>query len=1058
MNKKIYRQADSRWGSLPYPTKQYSFAGNGCGCCACLHVIIELDKYKSWTPKELRPYMVDQGFATKGHGTTWSGITKTLQHYGFKVINHGTMAGIFETLDARKKNGQMCIGVILFRSGTKGGITWTAGGHYVAFVDYKTVNGRHYFYTKDSGGRHHDGWYCYETQMKGLIPQIWSAISADKAASDTPAKMGGTPKKLTVDGIGGEQTVIAMQHFLKTFEDGVISGQNKSLNKFYTGLTSVAYGKGGSTCIKALQKWLDLSDPDGIIGSNTTKAWQKRLRDLGYLSKDEKIDGYFGPKSMKAWQKFLNDQLFKDGKEESPKQETKQEPKKDESATAKTDDLVIDVSYVQTTIDWAKVKAAGVKGAIIRCGYRGYGSGKLCQDDMFMSHIKGAHKAGLQIGAYFFTEGINAAEGKEEAAYTLNLVKKAGIPLSYPIAIDTEHINASGVRANSLSKSKRTEVIKAFCAEIKRQGYEPMIYASLNWFENNLDMSKLPYKVWCAQYYKKCQYKGAYVMWQYTSEGKINGIKGVVDLNHCYIKGNTATPSSTNNGAASVTVAAAISNAASLSVDELAKQVIDGKWGSGEERKKKLEKAGCNYEAVQKRVNEMLADKVLTREEVIANMKAWAKKIAGEKYHYVTWKGGDPKTKTCPVCNGRKFDDHFGWNCIGFAFAVWHHGGGLKSKCNCGVVDNGTGEKIAKAKTDEEALKIAQSHIGIKDIKVIRNNGKNVPKSKWKAGDIGLMFNGDTYKHTFFIMGDGKVADSSGRSGDGSNDIAVRKDTNYTARVIIRWTGGGESAQAPKKGYTGELPSTTLIKTNAEVKADTIKFLKWIAGDNDFHYGHGDAAHHNGCYFCKTQPKVKKNAGIVDYEHTYCCNPLIGAGWAHGGCVPKAMELCKRGSSWDFGKGKGYDKSVLFANLGHPDKTKLEAGDVLCKDTHVALYIGGGKIVEASGGDDNVKGSKKWNNSIHITTLTDKRYAGFKRVHRFKGSVNTVCCMYHGEVSKRVELLQAALKYLGYGISADGYFGDATLKAVEKFQKKAGVTVDGIVGPNTITALRKAVK
>ena len=105
-----------------------------------------------------------------------------------------------------------------------------------------------------------------------------------------------------------------------------------------------------------------------------------------------------------------------------------------------------------------------------------------------------------------------------------------------------------------------------------------------------------------------------------------------------------------------------------------------------------------------------------------------------------------------------------------------------------------------------------------------------------------------------------------------------------------------------------------------------------------------------------------------------------------------------------------------------------------------------------------MKGSKKWNNSIHITTLTDKRYADFKRVHRFKGSVNTVCCMYHGEVSKRVELLQAALKYLGYGISADGYFGDATLKAVEKFQKKAGVTVDGIVGPNTITALRKAVK
>lgn len=1072
MNKKIYRQADSRWGSLPYPTKQYSFAGNGCGCCACLHVIIELEKYKNWTPKELRPYMVDQGFATKGHGTTWSGITKTLQHYGFKVINHGTMAGIFATLDARKKNGQMCIGVILFRSGTKGGITWTAGGHYVAFVDYKTVNGRHYFYTKDSGGRHHDGWYCYETQMKGLIPQIWSAISADKAASDTPGKREETLKKLTADGIGGEQTVIAMQRFLKTFEDGIISGQNKSLNKFYTGLTSVAYGRGGSTCIKALQKWLNLSDPDGIIGSNTTKAWQKRLRDLGYLAKEEKIDGYFGPKSMKAWQKFLNDQLFKDGKEESPKQETKQEPKKEEPTTAKTDDLVIDVSYIQNSIDWAKAKAAGVKGAIIRCGYRGYESGKLCQDDMFMSHIKGAHKAGLKVGVYFFTEGINAAEGKEEAAYTLNLVKKAGIPLSYPIAIDTEHINASGVRANNLSKAKRTEVIKAFCTEIKRQGYEPMIYASLNWFENNLDMSKLPYKVWCAQYYKKCQYKGDYVMWQYTSEGKINGIKGVVDLNHCYIAGDTSTPSGEAGSTASKSTTAAVSNVAALSIEELAKQVISGKWGSGQERKEKLTKAGYDYDMVQEKVNQLLADTVATREEVIAKGNAWARKIcADNRYHYNMWEQNDPQSHKCPICSKLKYEDNpddFGWNCIGLTAAIWRHGFGLPCRCSCGWITGpgGTGDKLLAVKTDAEALKLAKKYTGLDDIKIIRSKN-GIPKKQWQPGDICLEFNGEVFKHAFYYPGGTTVIDSTRIYNDKkkwtdavkAKQIAERSYKNYSAKVIIRWTGGEKTEKkSEKKAYTGTLPSTKLVKTNAEVKADTIKFLKWIAGDNDFHYGHGDAAHHNGCYFCKTQPKVKKKAGIVDYEHTYCCNPLIGAGWAHGGCVPKAMELCKKGSSWDFGKGKGYDKSSLFANLGHPDKSKLEPGDVLCKDTHVALYVGGGKIVEASSGDDNVKGSKKWNNSIHITALTDKRYAGFKRVHRFKGSVNTVCCMYHGEVSKRVELLQAALKYLGYGISADGYFGDVTLKAVEKFQKKAGVTVDGIVGPNTITALRKAVK
>ena len=52
MNKAIYKQADSRWGSKPYPTKGSSFAGNGCGCCACTHLVIEQDKYKNYITQE----------------------------------------------------------------------------------------------------------------------------------------------------------------------------------------------------------------------------------------------------------------------------------------------------------------------------------------------------------------------------------------------------------------------------------------------------------------------------------------------------------------------------------------------------------------------------------------------------------------------------------------------------------------------------------------------------------------------------------------------------------------------------------------------------------------------------------------------------------------------------------------------------------------------------------------------------------------------------------------------------------------------------------------------
>lgn len=202
--------------------------------------------------------------------------------------------------------------------------------------------------------------------------------------------------------------------------------------------------------------------------------------------------------------------------------------------------MVIDVSEFQSAINCKKVKAAGIEGVIIRCGYRGAEKGYLQEDSMFQSHIKGAHKAGLKVGIYMFTEGINANEGTAEAQYAIMLWKETGIPLDFPIAVDTEDVfytkngKRCAGRANGLSKAKRTEVIKAFCDEIKRQGYEPMIYGSTSWLNNKLDMNKLPYTLWVAQYYSKCEYKGKYLLWQYTSEGSVSGVKGNVDMNYYY--------------------------------------------------------------------------------------------------------------------------------------------------------------------------------------------------------------------------------------------------------------------------------------------------------------------------------------------------------------------------------------------------------------------------------------------------------------------------------------------------------------------------------------------
>lgn len=166
---------------------------------------------------------------------------------------------------------------------------------------------------------------------------------------------------------------------------------------------------------------------------------------------------------------------------------------------------------------------------------------------------------------------------------------------------------------------------------------------------------------------------------------------------------------------------------------------------------------------------------------------AWAKKIADSKYHYVKWKSGDKKTQTCPVCTGRKYDDHYGWNCIGFAWAVWRHGAGIKCKCNCGVISNDAAEKILNASSDAKALSMVQSRCGLKTIKVIRSK-KGIAQKNWKAGDICLMFKGSKYIHTFYYMGNGKVADA-GNYSDKAKQIAVRNSKNYTAKVIIRYTG-----------------------------------------------------------------------------------------------------------------------------------------------------------------------------------------------------------------------------------------------------------------------------
>ena len=1197
MNPIIYKQLDSKWSRLPYPTKKSTFGGNGCGCCACTHAALEMPDKANWTPENLRQWMINQGFVVAGNGTTWQGIVSTLEYLGYKnvvwVKNNDPMSKAWAEFDKGNR-----IAVLLVSNGkTPDGTYWTSSGHYVFAGEYKVENGLHWFNIKDSGGRGHDGWFCYEKSIKGALPQLYIAERVGEPLPEPEPRKGlytgayPNPKKYLEFGDKGTE-VAKLQEYLnwafegkKEFAPLAVDGkygndtyrwtctwQNKVLG------AGTGDGKVGQKTIAKMKEYGSYSDEQDAPVQSTpvetpvqdrgkyTGEYPAPKKYLEYKDKGTEVkklqeylnwytngeffkkcgsaDGVYGKNTLKYTKKMQTD--FFGASEADGKVGAKTIAKMKEVGgytPAPTDyTLMIDVSEFQSSINWKKVKADGVKGVIVRCGGRGGKSGEIYDDIKYMEYIKGAHAVGLPVGIYFLTSAINAQEGKAEAEYTIKRWKEAGVPISYPICIDSENIfwyeikNGKKVRcsgrANSdvLPEAKRTEAIKAFGEECKRQGYFSMIYASTGWLKDDVNMSKLSFMdVWCAQYYKECQYSGKYIIWQYTSTGKVNGIPDVVDFDRCYIKPNPIYPSTPQPTPTPIPTP----------VPE--PTPVSGGYTGAYPTASQIKKA--------------------SHTGMIQRGFIWANRVAKDKkIHYVKF----ATSSKCQMClnkivwDGKQFvvkcsPEVAGWQCIGTAAAFLHHGMGAPTTCWPGVVAQGKNGHLDlyDAKTDAEALKMAQKKFGTKDIELIRNKN-GIPKSQWKPGDYCCMFkNGNEFQHAFIAAENNQVFDATQAGGIGSvNNIKFRSNRNYSCKVIIRYTGGlsylqkydrGEAVTALQNylnwytngqffkecgeadgifgentlkyvkkmqsdffgaseadglvgqktinkmkeysqsfklaptptltpipsgsSYSGEIPTLRLVKTNSQVIADTVAWAKWIAGDNRFHYGYGEHAHHNGCYFCGTQ-KLKKNHGIVDPEFTYCCNAFVGAAWAHGGRVPKAISLCQNCSSWDFGKGQGYDASNLFDKLGHPAKSKLKIGDVLCRDTHVALYIGDGKIVEASGGDDNKKNSDSWNKSIRIATLTDAKYKKFTRVYRFNSSVNADIIMRHGEVSDRVMQWQKFLDWYFDGEffkecgGADKYFGDNTLKWTKKFQERefGAQEADGLCGDKTFSRAKEIIK
>lgn len=263
----------------------------------------------------------------------------------------------------------------------------------------------------------------------------------------------------------------------------------------------------------------------------------------------------------------------------------------------------LDISYYQRGISFDAIKKS-VDFVILRAGFTGWGTGvSYNKDNCFEDFYAQAKAKGLGVGAYWYSCADSYNKGKAEAEYLYNNCLK-GKQFDYPIYIDVEE-----PKWQTNKKYGVTQAIIGFCEYLENKGYYAGIYASdLSGFKDKMNMSELnAYDKWVARYGSQPTYAKPYGMWQYTSSGKISGYSGNLDMNIAYKDYPAIIKKAGLNGYAKNTSSKPVEK--KKTIEELAREVIDGKWGTKDTkptRKERLTKAGYDYDKVQAKVNELL--------------------------------------------------------------------------------------------------------------------------------------------------------------------------------------------------------------------------------------------------------------------------------------------------------------------------------------------------------------------------------------------------------------------------------------------------------------------
>ena len=148
----------------------------------------------------------------------------------------------------------------------------------------------------------------------------------------------------------------------------------------------------------------------------------------------------------------------------------------------------------------------------------------------FEAFIEGAKKAGIKTGVYMFSEAINEEEAREEAKFVLERIKDYDIEL--PVVLDIEDIAGEEGRNEALSKEELTRVCRVFFDEVKKEGYNTMLYGNIKCLVTMVDLKELKdIDIWYAFYNDDIYIPYEVAGWQYASDGKVDGISGNCDLN-----------------------------------------------------------------------------------------------------------------------------------------------------------------------------------------------------------------------------------------------------------------------------------------------------------------------------------------------------------------------------------------------------------------------------------------------------------------------------------------------------------------------------------------------